>query len=368
MSKSIKKINGYPIMDEKARNLLSNTKTEINNNFDKISTLFSTETADNKVILKFNSIAIAEIPIGTISGDINYSISNNLDQNITSNGASSVVKDQPYTCSLTPKSGYKITSIKVTMNGEDITSSCVNGNNINIPKVTGSVIITAKSTQILNSFTITNNLNNSTNSNTNTSIEENTRYTCSISPNKGYSISKITLIMGGVDRTSDYVSGTTIVIPKVTGNIEITVITEIFLETFTITNNLSNATTSNSNTSIKQNSSYTATITPSKNYNILSIVVSMGGTVLNDCVANNVITISKVTGNIVINVKTELSENVQLLDNTILLDGVKGAGPLGCLDTYGKRIALGDGDTNPTITYDGVTANLIDPEVVNYGK
>lgn len=366
MSKSIKKINGFPLMDEKARNLLSNTKTEINNNFDKISTLFSTETADNKVILKFNSIAIAEIPIGVISGDINYSISNNLDQNITSNGASSAVKDQPYSCLLTPKSGYKITSIKVTMNGEDITSSCVNGNNINIPKVTGSVIITAKSTQILNSFTITNNLNNSTNSNTNTSVEENTRYTCSITPNKGYSISKITLIMGGVDRTSDYVSGTTIVIPKVTGNIEITVITEIFLETFTITNNLSNATTSNTNTSIKQNSSYTATITPSKNYNILSIEVSMGGTVLNDCVDNNVITIPKVTGNIVINVKTELSEDVQLLDSAVLLDGVKGLGSAGCVDIYGNTISVGDGIIDNTLTYDGVTANLTDLEVVKY--
>lgn len=366
MSKSIKKINGFPIMDEKARNLLSNTKMEINNNFDKISTLFSTETADNKVILKFNSIAIAEIPIGTISGDINYSISNNLDQNITSNGASSVVKDQPYTCLLTPKSGYKITSIKVTMNGEDITSSCVNGNNINIPKVTGSVIITAKSTQILNSFNITNNLNNSTNSNASTSVEENSRYTCSITPNKGYSINKITLIMGGVDRTSDYVSGTTIVIPKVTGNIEITVITEVFLETFTITNNLSNATTSNINTSIKQNSSYTATITPSKNYNIVSIIVSMGGTVLNDCVSNNVITIAKVTGNIIIDVKTKLSEDIQLLDNAVLLDGIKGLGSPGCVDIYGNTISVGDGIIDNTLTYDGVTANLTDLEVVKY--
>lgn len=366
MSKNIKKINGFPIMDEKARNLLSTTKTEINNNFDKISTLFSTETIGNKVVLKFNSIIIAEIPIGSISGEITYSISNNLDQNITSNGASSVVKDQPYSCSLTPKSGYKITSIKVTMNGEDITSSCVNGNNINIPKVTGSVIITAKSTQILNSFTITNTLNNSTNSNTNTSVEENSRYTCSISPNKGYTISKITLIMGGVDRTSDYVSGTTIIIPKVTGNIEITVITEIFLETFTITNNLSNATTSNTNTSIKQNSSYSATITPSKNYNILSIIVSMGGTVLNDCVSNNVITIAKVTGNIIINVKTELSEDVQLLDNAVLLDGIKGLGCPGCVDIYGNTISVGDGIIDSTVSYDGVTANLTDLEVVKY--
>ena len=366
MSKSIKKINGFPIMDEKARNLLSSTKTDINNNFNKISTLFSTETADNKVILKFNSIIIAEIPIGTISGDISYSISNNLDQNITSNGASSVVKDQPYTCLLTPKSGYKITSIKVTMNGKDITSSCVNGNNINIPKVTGSVIITANSTQILNSFNIINNLNNSTNSNTSTSIEENSRYTCSITPNKGYSISKITLIMGGVDRTSDYVSGTTIVIPKVTGNIEITVITEVFLETFTITNNLSNATTSNTNTSIKQNSSYTATITPSKNYNIVSIIVSMGGAVLNDCVTNNVITIAKVTGNIIIDVKTKLSEDIQLLDNAVLLDGVKGLGSAGCVDIYGNTISVGDGIIDNTLTYDGVTANLTDLEVVKY--
>lgn len=311
MSKSIKKINGFPIMDEKARTLLSTTKTDINNNFDKISTLFSTETADNKVILKFNSIVIAEIPIGTISGDINYSISNNLDQNITSNGTSSVVKDQPYTCSLTPKSGYKITSIRVTMNGEDITSSCVNGNNINIPKVTGSVIITAKSTQILNSFTITNTLNNSTNNNTSTSVEENTRYTCSITPNKGYAISKITLIMGGVDRTSDYVSGTTIIIPKVTGNIEITVTTEQSIKSFTITNNLTNAKNSNASTTIEENKSYNATITPNNGYKLEKVTITMNGTDITSEVYNNgAISISSVNGDIIITVTTVESEEI----------------------------------------------------------
>lgn len=365
MSKNIKKINGFPIMDEKARNLLSTTKTEINNNFDKISTLFSTETIGNKVVLKFNSIIIAEIPIGSISGEITYSISNNLDQNITSNGVSSVVKDQPYSCSLTPKSGYKITSIKVTMNGEDITSSCVNGNNINIPKVTGSVIITAKSTQILNSFTITNNLNNSTNSNTSTTIEENKRYTCNITPNDGYSIQSISLTMGGTDVTSSYVSGTTIIIPKVTGNLVITIVTIQNAKIYSITNNLTNVTTNNSSNKIEENTQYNATITPNKRCTIDSISITMGGIDISSSYSNGIINIAKVTGDIIITISAT-ADNVSkysIINNLNNTTSTNTANEIYADETYEATLKPSDGyilyTTNITMGGTDVTSTVL---------
>ena len=73
-----------------------------------------------------------------------YKITNNISHCINSNSASSVLKDSSYKATITPKGGYNITSITVTMGGVDITSSSVSGNNINITKVTGNVIITAE--------------------------------------------------------------------------------------------------------------------------------------------------------------------------------------------------------------------------------
>lgn len=76
-------------------------------------------------------------------------------------------------------------------------------------------------------------------------------------------------------------------------------------KTFTVTNNLANSTNSNSNTTVTEGNSYTATITPNTNYAISSITVTMNGIdVTNDVVSGNNINISNVTGNIVINVVT----------------------------------------------------------------
>lgn len=71
--------------------------------------------------------------------------------------------------------------------------------------------------------------------------------------------------------------------------------------TYTITNNLSNCTISNSNTSISGGSSYNATITANIGYAISSIVVTMGDTdISSSVVSDNSINISSVTGNITI--------------------------------------------------------------------
>lgn len=81
-------------------------------------------------------------------------------------------------------------------------------------------------------YNITNNLTNCSNSNTATSIEENTSYTATITPNTNYAISSITVSMGGVDITSSAVSNNTINIASVTGDIVITAsTTEIVQDT-----------------------------------------------------------------------------------------------------------------------------------------
>lgn len=69
-------------------------------------------------------------------------------------------------------------------------------------------------------------------------------------------------------------------------------------KTFTVTNHLTNCANSNSATSITANSAYAAVITAAAGYELQSVVATMGGSAV--AVTNGVISISAVTGNIVI--------------------------------------------------------------------
>ncbi len=76
---------------------------------------------------------------------------------------------------------------------------------------------------------------------------------------------------------------------------------------YVVTNQLSNATSSNANTSALEGSSYTATITPNANYNLDTVTITMGGiNITETAYSNGVINIAKVTGDIVIKVTTVL--------------------------------------------------------------
>jgi beta-glucanase (GH16 family) len=76
-------------------------------------------------------------------------------------------------------------------------------------------------------YSITNNLSHATNSNSATSIEENSPYNATITANSNYRIKNVTVTMYGTDITNDVYSGGKIIIPRVIGNIVITVTTEL---------------------------------------------------------------------------------------------------------------------------------------------
>ena len=71
------------------------------------------------------------------------SITNNLTGCTTSNSATSVAVNESYSATITPNSGYTLTTLTVTMGGVDITSTAVSGSTISIASVTGNVVITA---------------------------------------------------------------------------------------------------------------------------------------------------------------------------------------------------------------------------------
>lgn len=150
-------------------------------------------------------------------------ITKNLTGCTISNAASQVDYGEAYTATLTPESGKTMDSIVVTMGGVDITSTAVSGGVINIAKVTGAITITAAASTPSVTYTVTRNLTNCASSNTADSIAEGAAYTTTLSPTGTYKkLGAITVTMGGTDISASAVSGSTITIAKVTGNIVIT--------------------------------------------------------------------------------------------------------------------------------------------------
>ena len=177
-------------------------------------------------------------------------ITKNLTGCTISNGTVQVDYGERYTATLTPDSGKVLTSVMVEMGGVDISSSAVSGGDISIVKVTSAVTITAVASVPSVTYTITRNLTNVASSNTANSIAENAPYTTTLSPTGGYKkLGTITVTMGGVDISASAVSGSTITIAKVTGDIVITcaaVITNI-IDTVGISANTRLSTSSGAN-------------------------------------------------------------------------------------------------------------------------
>ena len=152
-----------------------------------------------------------------------YNIVNNMPHCTTDNSDNLVLKDSSYKATITPMSGYDITSITVTMGGVDITSTALSEHTINISKVTGNVNINVITREI-ESYRITNKLTNCTNSNTVSSVLKNKSYAGSIVSNEGYDLYSITVTMDGADITTSSVSGNSINISNVTGDVIITAV------------------------------------------------------------------------------------------------------------------------------------------------
>ena len=158
------------------------------------------------------------------------SITKNLTGCTISNAASQADYGEAYTATITAESGKTITSVVVKMDGIDITSTAYTASTgaISISKVTGAITITAAASAPSVTYTITRNLTNCASSNTADSIAEGAAYTTTLTPTGTYKkLGAITVTMGGTDISSTAVSGSTITISSVTGDITITCAAEI---------------------------------------------------------------------------------------------------------------------------------------------
>lgn len=179
-------------------------------------------------------------------------ITKNLTGCTLSNAASQVDYGETYTATIAAESGKTITSVVVKMGGVDITATAYTASSgvINIAKVTGVVTITAAASVPSVTYNITRNLTNCASSNTADTVAEGTAYTTTLSPTGTFKkLGAITVTMGGVDISSTAVSGSTITIASVTGNLVITcaaVITNI-IDTIGISANTRLSTSSGAN-------------------------------------------------------------------------------------------------------------------------
>lgn len=142
-----------------------------------------------------------------------------------SNSASQVEYGDSYTATITADDGKEITSVVIKMGGVDITATAYTASSgtINITNVTGAVTITAAASVPSVTYNITRNLTNCASSNTADTIADGAAYTTTLSPTGTYKkLGTITVTMGGVDISASAVSGSTVSITKVTGNITIT--------------------------------------------------------------------------------------------------------------------------------------------------
>ncbi len=140
--------------------------------------------------------------------------------NVTSgNSAASVASGDSYTTTLTVEG--ILTAITVAMNGVDVTQEVwdADSGTITIGEVTGDITITAAAA--VNTVSVTADLSNVT-MNGNTYAEIGSSYSASLTAEKYYSLSQVTVTMNGVDVTASAASGGVIAIDSVTGAIVIT--------------------------------------------------------------------------------------------------------------------------------------------------
>lgn len=152
-------------------------------------------------------------------------ITKNLTGCTISNAASQVEYGEAYTATIAPESGKAINSVVIKMGSVDITSTAYTAGSgvINIAKVTGAVTITASAAVPSVLYNVTRNLTNCASSNTADTAADGAAYTTTLSPTGTFKkLGAITVTMGGVDISASAVSGSTVSIANVTGNIVIT--------------------------------------------------------------------------------------------------------------------------------------------------
>lgn len=110
-------------------------------NGEVVITATSHSGVSKSITLTVSNGTLKEKSSGGGSTDTYYTIRYSLHDSTSSNTSTSIKKGSSYSTTITPKNGFRVNTISCIMNSNDISSSAVSGNNVNIPNVTGDVSI-----------------------------------------------------------------------------------------------------------------------------------------------------------------------------------------------------------------------------------
>ena len=155
----------YDISYTVTRNLANgittnNTESSVERNASYAATL-TADTANNIAIktltVTMGGVDITEnvVTLTPYTPTVTYPVTNNLANVSNSNSAQTVNRGDGYTATLTPYSGYVFSDVEIQMGGVDITATVYSNGTINIPNVTGNIIIYAAATKAVRTNMLT---------------------------------------------------------------------------------------------------------------------------------------------------------------------------------------------------------------------
>ena len=249
-----------------------------------------------------------------LDSKISFTVKNSLNNCSFSNSTTSVTYGNSYINTVTLEDTYEIKSLTITMGGIDITDSAWNNNVITIEKVTGNIYIKGL---VTNGYTISQDLPNASSTNTPATVQENEAFTTTITPNEGYTLTGVTVTMGGSDITTATYSNGVVTIPTVTSEVVITATTSLI--TFNVTNGLLDGVTCTAPSIIGYGQTLEINIEIASNYtlNASLIQVTEAGNAKPFTYENGKLSVANVKGNIVYTIDAAATYSITYTLNNV---------------------------------------------------
>lgn len=215
---------------------------------------------------------------------------------------------------LTASEGYTMegASVRVTMGGTDITGIALNGSRIEVPAVTGDLVITGAATAAGPTvWTVRQSLTNLTSDVENpVEVNDGDRFTMRLTATYGYKLegATATVTMGGTNITDSAYKDGVVTIAAVTGDVQITASAAALVK-YTVTRNLRGYACSNDVNEVWEGQSYSAKLTMLDGYkNPLVKVLMSEVDITASAYAGGIVSIPAVTGNVILSAIAETLE------------------------------------------------------------
>lgn len=239
-----------------------------------------------------------------------YFVERSITNAVSSNNYVTIMSGESFSTIITPVDGYEILRehVHISMGGKDITDSVWANNTIEINEVTGDIVIAIIATTKTHCDIITNIDEHTHFVGDTTPVQRGTQYTASITPNEGYTLKRVQILMNGIDITESVYHDGEINIQYVDG--DICIICETVIITFTVTLNGSHVSISelSSHGSVfEYGEAFNGEVTLAEHYDLIGITVQMGNVDITEAALSGMhISISSITDNVSIIVLNSL--------------------------------------------------------------